>query len=408
MKNEEWKEYKLGDIYEVHNGLSKGRDFFGSGFPFLSFSTIFNNWFIPQELDNLVQSTETEQESFSIKAGDVFVTRTSETADELGMSCVALKDYPKATYNGFCKRMRQYNKSIDVYPRYVGYYLRNPNFRKEFQAFAGSMSTRASLTNEALLGLKIKLPSLATQKEIANILSALDDKIELNNAINRNLEEQAQAIFKNWFVDFEPFGGEMPKDWRVGKLSDIADITMGQSPDGKSYNENGDGVVFYQGRAEFGRRFPTRRLFTTAPSRMAKKHDALMSVRAPVGDLNIANEDCCIGRGLAAIHSKDNHQSFVHYTIGALKPKLDMYNGEGTVFGCINRDSLSNMEVIVPNKEAIKDFEQKVSILDAEIFNRSEENQKLISLRDSLLPKLMSGEIDTGKIADKVAKFLFV
>jgi type I restriction enzyme S subunit len=187
MKNEEWKEYKLGDIYEVHNGLSKGRDFFGSGFPFLSFSTIFNNWFIPQELDNLVQSTETEQESFSIKAGDVFVTRTSETADELGMSCVALKDYPKATYNGFCKRMRQYNKSIDVYPRYVGYYLRNPNFRKEFQAFAGSMSTRASLTNEALLGLKIKLPSLATQKEIANILSALDDKIELNNAINRNL-----------------------------------------------------------------------------------------------------------------------------------------------------------------------------------------------------------------------------
>ena len=186
----------------------------------------------------------------------------------------------------------------------------------------------------------------------------------------------------------------MPSDWTIGKLSDIADITMGQSPDGKSYNENGDGVVFYQGRAEFGWRFPTRRLFTTAPSRIAQKYDTLMSVRAPVGDLNIANEDCCIGRGLAAIHSKDNCQSFVHYTIIALKPKLDMYNGEGTVFGCINRDSLNNMEIVIPSKKIIDDFERNISILDAEIFNRSAENQKLISLRNSLLPRLMSGEIN--------------
>ena len=118
---EEWKEYKLGDIYEVHNGLSKGGKFFGSGYPFLSFSTIFNNWFIPAELSNLVQSTDKEQESYSIKEGDVFITRTSETADELGMSCVALKDYPKATYNGFCKRMRQYNHNIEVLPNSTGH-----------------------------------------------------------------------------------------------------------------------------------------------------------------------------------------------------------------------------------------------------------------------------------------------
>ena len=188
----------------------------------------------------------------------------------------------------------------------------------------------------------------------------------------------------------------MPKDWAIGKLSDIADITMGQSPDGKSYNENGDGVVFYQGRAEFGWRFPTRRLFTTAPSRMAKKYDTLMSVRAPVGDLNIANEDCCIGRGLAAIHAKDNHQSFVHYTIVALKPKLDMYNGEGTVFGCINRDSLSNMEIVIPCKQNLDKFDSLISALDAEIFYRSEENRRLMILRDSLLPELMSGEMELG------------
>lgn len=394
MSKTEWKEYKLGEIYEVHNGLSKGREFFGSGYPFISFSTVFNKWFIPEIITDFAQTTESEQESYSIKAGDILVTRTSETADELGMSCVALRDILNATYNGFCKRMRQYNKDVDVDSKYIGYYMRNPEFRKKFQAFAGSMSTRASLTNDALLGLTIKLPPLAEQQRIAKILSSLDEKIELNNTINRNLEEQAKAIFKNWFVDFAPFGGEMPDDWTIGKLSDIADITMGQSPDGKSYNENGDGAVFYQGRAEFGWRFPTRRLFTTAPSRMTKKYDTLMSVRAPVGDLNIANEDCCIGRGLAAIHSKDNHQSFVHYTIDALKPKLDMYNGEGTVFGCINRDSLSNMEVVIPCKQNFDKFESLVSALDDEIFYRSEENRRLMILRDTLLPKLMSGEME--------------
>ena len=394
MKMEEWKECKLGDIYEVHNGLSKGGKFFGSGYPFLSFSTIFNNWFIPAELSNLVQSTDKEQESYSIKEGDVFITRTSETADELGMSCVALKDYPKATYNGFCKRMRQYNHNIEVLPKYIGYYLRNPNFRLYFQAFSGSMSTRASLTNEALLGLTVKLSPLPTQQKIAAILSSLDDKIELNNKINTNLEQQAQALFKNWFVDFKPFGGKMPEGWKVGKLSEIAEITMGQSPDGKSYNEDGIGTVFYQGRAEFGTRFPTRRLFTTEPKRIAKKFDTLMSVRAPVGDTNIANEDCCIGRGLAAIHSKDEHQSFVHYTVLSLRSQLDVFNGEGTVFGCINKDALNNMDIIIPAKDDLDKFEKIVASLDADIYNRSEENDRLKNIRDTLLPKLMNGEIE--------------
>jgi len=284
--------------------------------------------------------------------------------------------------------------SPKVLPEYLVYYFHSRLGQHKLLSNASQVGVPSlARPTSTFQKLTIEIPSIERQKEIVKILSALDDKIELNNAINRNLEEQAQEIFKNWFIDFEPFGGIMPSDWTIGKLSDIADITMGQSPDGKSYNEDGVGTVFYQGRAEFGWRFPTRRLFTTAPSRMAKMNDTLMSVRAPVGDLNIANEDCCIGRGLAAIHSKNNHQSFVHYTIVALKPKLDMYNGEGTVFGCINRDSLNNMEIVIPDKKTTEDFERNISILDAEIFNRSEENQKLISLRDSLLPKLMSGEL---------------
>ena len=140
-------------------------------------------------------------------------------------------------------------------------------------------------------------------------------------------------------------------EWYPGVLSDIAEITMGQSPSGSSYNDDGIGTVFFQGRAEFGFRFPTIRLYTTEPKRMARKNDVLMSVRAPVGDLNVAHEDCCIGRGLGAIHSKDNHQSFVLYTMYSLRKELDVFNGEGTVFGSINRDALNSMPIRIPPKE---------------------------------------------------------
>lgn len=186
--------------------------------------------------------------------------------------------------------------------------------------------------------------------------------------------------------------------WAKGILSDIASITMGQSPKGDTYNENGVGTVFFQGRAEFGFRFPTRRLYTTDPKRMAKANDVLMSVRAPVGDLNVAYEDCCIGRGLGAIHSKNDHQSFVLYTMFALRDQLDIFNGEGTVFGSINRDALNSMPIIIPPHTVIDEFESIVAPMDAAIRNNYEENCRLQVMRDSLLPKLMSGELDVSDI----------
>ncbi len=226
---EEWKEYKLGDLYDVHNGLSKGGKFFGSGYPFLSFKTVFNNYFLPAILPDLVQSNEKEQKGYDIKRGDVFVTRTSETPEELGMSSIALKDYPSATYNGFTKRLRPKNTSL-VYPEFIGYYLRSSKFRALFYGLASSMSTRASLANGDLLGMRVFLPSYDTQERIANILKSLDDKIEVNRRINDNLEQQAQALFKSWFVDFEPFRdqpfveselGMIPEGWKVEKIGSL-------------------------------------------------------------------------------------------------------------------------------------------------------------------------------------------
>ena len=231
-----------------------------------------------------------------------------------------------------------------------------------------------------------------TQQKLTKRLRLLDDKIELNRQINTNLEQQAQAIFKEMFID------NGLKNVKKGMLQDIAEITMGLSPDGSSYNEKQLGIIFFQGRAEFSDRFPKIRLYTSQPKRMAMRNDILMSVRAPVGDINIAHHDCCIGRGLASIRSKYNHQSFLFYTMLNLKKYLDRFNSEGTVFGAISKDALNTIPIDIPSEGKIKHFEQIASPIDTCILNNYKEICCLESLRDTLLPKLMSGEIDVSKI----------
>lgn len=238
----------------------------------------------------------------------------------------------------------------------------------------------------------VPVPPIETQRKIALCLKTIDEKIECNKSINDNLQQQAKSLYEEMFLN------NPDADMVSGTLSDIATITMGQSPSGSSYNEESVGEVFYQGRAEFGFRFPTRRLFTTEPKRMAEPGDVLLSVRAPVGDLNVAYEKCCIGRGLGAIHSKTGDSSFMLYTMFALKPQLDVFNGEGTVFGSINRDGLSNLPVNIPSAEEIAKFEATVRPMDNLIRTNYEEICRLQSIRDSLLPKLMSGEIDVSDI----------
>jgi type I restriction enzyme S subunit len=144
----EWKDIPLGELYEIRSGLSKPRSEFGSGYPFLAFKDVFYNTFVPKRLTQLVRSTLTERKSCSIKRGDVFLTRTSETQNELGMSCIALKDYENATFNGFTKRLRP-KPGTEILPEYAGYFFRSPRFRERITAMS-SLSTRASLNNEMI------------------------------------------------------------------------------------------------------------------------------------------------------------------------------------------------------------------------------------------------------------------
>lgn len=362
--------------------------FVDEGIPVLNGSNL-NGFFLTE--DSFRYVTEEKADSLgraNAHRGDIVITHRGT----LGQ-IVCIPETSK--YDRYVISQSQFRVKCNekVLPEYLVYYFHTAIGQHKLLSNASQVGVpalaRASTTFQKI---EVEIPDIKTQQKAVSVLNAIEAKINVNRSINENLEQQAQAIYQQMFID------NASSDWTEGTLSDIADITMGQSPSGSSYNEDGNGTIFFQGRAEFGFRFPTVRLYTTEPKRMACANDTLMSVRAPVGDLNVAHTDCCIGRGLAAIHSKNNHQSFVLYTMFSLKKQLDIFNGEGTVFGSINRNSLNEMAILIPSSEKLDEFEALVAPMDAAIRNNCDEICRLEQLRDSLLPKLMSGGLDVSDI----------
>lgn len=303
---------------------------------------------------------------------------------------------------------------------FVYYLSRSQIFRNFAEQNMVGTSGRQRVSKDVFSNLELKLPPLPTQKAIAEILSSLDDKIELNNQINRNLEALAQALFKQWFVDFEfpnengePYkssGGEMvdselgevPKGWKASIVKEEFHLNMGQSPKSETYNENGEGKIFFQGKTDFGFRFPSIRLFTTDPKKIARKGETLISVRAPVGDINRALKECCIGRGLGAIQEKNNYQSYTYYKILSIQTELKSYDNEGTVFGSINKETLGAIKTIIPSKVIAGKFDKMIKPIDDQIEVLSKEVESIKSMRDLILPKLISGELEVSQLKKEV------
>ena len=195
------KKYRFCDLYTMSSGISSTKDQAGHGSPFLSFSVVFNNYFVPDELTDLMATSDKEKETYSVKSGDIFLTRTSEVVDELAMSCVAIKDYPNASYSGFLKRLRPTQTDI-TYSKFMAFYLRSPMFRKTMTNNA-VMTLRASL-NEAIFSyLDLLLPDFDGQVKAGDLLYLLNEKIELNNRINAKLEAMAKTLYDYWFVQFD-------------------------------------------------------------------------------------------------------------------------------------------------------------------------------------------------------------
>ena len=388
---EEWKECTIGDVCNTISVTYRGN---AKDVVLINTSDVLGGKCLNHQ--KTPNKNLKGQFKKTFQQGDILYSEIRPANKRYAYVNFAPKDYIAST------KLMVIRHNDKITPQYLFYILTNDVIIRELQMIAESRSgTFPQVTFSELANFSISLPPISQQKEIVAVLKSFDSKIDLNQRINDNLEQQAQALFKSWFVNFEPFKngqfvdselGKIPKGWKVGYLSEIADIIMGQSPNGSTYNENGEGIIFYQGRAEFGTRFPSIRLFTTNPTRIAPANSILISVRAPVGDINITHRECCIGRGLASAVSRTNKSAFLLYTLFSLKSDLDRFNAEGTVFGSINRKALETLKILIPTNDIISKFEAIVASMDQQILTLHLESENLKILRDTLLPKLMSGE----------------
>lgn len=403
MIPEDWEVKAIGDVADVIGGgtpSTKDVNNFGGDIP----------WITPRDLSNYqfryIRKGERNitKEGLENSSAKLLPKETILLTTRAPIGYVAIADNEVTTNQGF-RSLIPKKEAISLFL----YYLLKLN--TEYLKAHSSGTTFGELSGSTLKSLKFPFPSISEQTLIAKILSDLDSKIELNRQMNKTLEAIGEALFKRWFVDFEfpnekgkPYkssGGEMvdselgkiPRGWKVGTFADEFNLTMGQSPPGKSYNENGEGIIFFQGRTDFGFRYPKNRMYCTSPTRFAEKDSTLLSVRAPVGDLNMTLERCCIGRGLAAIIHKSNSRSYTYYALKYNQPQLKSFDAEGTVFGSVNKDNLKKIKITIPDKGLTKKFEESIFAIDESVENNEIESETLSQIRDSLLPKLMSGKI---------------
>lgn len=223
------------------------------------------------------------------------------------------------------------------------------------------------------------LPPLEEQERIAGILGSLDDKIEANTRLIQTLDSLGEAATRKYLKSVQ----------KTQKLNDIAHIVMGQSPKGETLNTEGSGVLFFQGKKDFGFRYPTPRTYTTAATRMAEPLDILFSVRAPIGALNRSVEACCVGRGLAAIRSSCGQENTLFYTLKTNPNLWEKFEGEGTIFSAINKKGLSELDIPFSETAISNGVEDFLTSVEQEIFSLEQENLQLAETRDALIKRLI-------------------
>ncbi len=369
---EERKEYRIGELYNVQNGLSKGGEFFGTGYPFVSFKTVFNNYFLPVSILDLAETSEVDRIKYSVKRGDILITRTSETAEELGMSCVALSDMPNATYNGFCKRLRPCHDDI-VLPEYIGYLFRSKAIRSIFNSLS-SMTTRASLRNDDLLGIKLSLPTINEQKKVASILRTIDTKIELNRRINDNLEQQAQALFKSWFVENASYSGVSISEYFLpnrGKNLLVSDAKGGKTP------------VVAGG------------LTPSAFHNVANTKAPVITISASGANAGFVNLWGIPVWAADSSYIDSTIVSNIYFWYNLLKyNQKNIYESQtGSAQPHIYPKHIGNLLIPDLDMRKVECYESIVASMYLQINEIQQETKFLSDLRDTLLPKLISGEL---------------
>ena len=413
--------HSFSQLYSMSSGISSTKEQAGHGSPFVSFSTVFNNYFLPDILPDLMDTSKQEQNIYSIKAGDILITRTSETIDELAMSCVAAKDYPSATYSGFTKRLRPKTEGI-TYHKYLAFYLRGKLFRKAVTNNA-FMTLRASFNEDIFSFLSLYLPEYKEQVKTGDMLYLMEQKIQLNKSICFELESMAKTLYDYWFVQFDfpdengrPYrasGGEMvwnpqlkreiPKGWEAGTIGQIGSVISGGTPTTtredyycnhgiawitpNDLSKNEDKMFISHGERDI-----TQSGLDNSSAVLMPKHSVLLSTRAPIGYLAISSNEICTNQGFKSIvPNAGYHEYFIYYLIKRNVPAIAQ-QGVGTTFKEVSKDTLSNFAVPLPPKSLVNNFAEKVTPLCEKRCILEEENHELKRVRDWLLPMLMNGQ----------------
>ena len=392
----EWKKVKLQDVCSsITDGDHLAPPKSDLGVPFITISNIdsynhidFSNcMYVPQEYYNKLDIKRKAQK------GDILYSVVGSFGKP-----VLINDNMPFAFQRHIAILRPNNKII--LPEYMYYVMLTYDFFMQADSVAlGAAQRTISLTS--LRNMTIKLAPLDEQRKIAYILSRYDSLIDNYQRQIKLLEEAAQRLYKEWFVDLHFPGYEntkivdgVPEGWRRNaKLSSIADIIMGQSPKSEFYNDKKIGLPFHQGVGSYGDRFVVNNTYSSQYTRIAEKNSILFSVRAPVGRININKEKIAIGRGLASIKEKNGYQSFLFYLLKHMFFR-DNIIGNGAIFASITREQLYDLNVMFPPLKLVRGFNDKAKIIDARIFNIDSQLRLLTEARDRLLPKLMSGEIE--------------
>ena len=406
--------YAFADLYAMASGISTTKEQAGHGSPFVSFSTVFNNYFLPDTLPDLMDTSLKEQETYSIKKGDILVTRTSETIDELAMSCVAVKDYPSATYSGFTKRLRPLTTGI-AYDKYLAFYLRGYLFRKAVTNNA-FMTLRASFNEDIFSFLSLYLPDYQEQVKIGDMLYNMEQKIQLNKQICAELEAMAKTLYDYWFVQFDfpdgngrPYrtsGGEMvwneqlkreiPKGWKTGNLYDIANFFNGIACQRFRPRENESGLPVIKIK-EMHDGITTDTEFVTENIPDKNKvfdGDILFSWSATLEVMYWFGGNGGLNQHIFKVVPKGYFSNeYVYEQLSAyIINFVKMAEARKTTMGHITTDHLEQSRIVLPPEEVIKCFSEAAQPIHRKIGQARQENRELMKLRDWLLPMLMNGQ----------------
>lgn len=403
----------------MSSGLSSKPEQAGHGASFLSFSTVFNNYFLPATLTEKMDTTSLEQEKYSIEEGDIFLTRTSEVIDELGMSCVALKKYPNATYSGFLKRLRPKQKDI-CYSKYMAFYLRSPLFRKTMTNNA-VLTLRASLNEDIFSYINLLLPTYDEQVKFGDFLFLINQKIDCNNKANEELESLIKLIYDYWFVQYDfpnidgkPYrvsgGGmefntvlnqEIPKGWMVDRVSKVASIGSGFPFDSKTFSSAGKYKIITIKNVQDGRLDTEKTDFINNLPDGIKDFcllsigDILISLTGNVGRICVVDQNnLLLNQRVGKLLCNDEWKIFFYLYFNRPELKLWLENiSTGT-----SQKNLSPVDAVdkyffVPPSEILKEFNKLVAKPMEMIINNSKQNHQLKMLRDWLLPMIISGQV---------------